>query len=190
MAQACIRPVGSYTELSSRHMFGPCAVGRASRGLQRSVSTLPLTLAAMHVAPFPPPDQTCARYLSSLPFPSSPAAPRASHGSPSHDDAATPSSQTMYRRWTWPLVPDRNEPEPVPGLKDVLSKVGLDRFSCEAEAWCREVGAAFLEECAEECEDLSMALGPYGILKCRELKAALWAHAHGYDNDHRCEDTG
>lgn len=83
----------------------------------------------------------------------------------------------MYRRWTWPADSNGRAHEPVPGLRDVLSSVGLASFTDKAEVWCEEVGAAFLEECADECEHLSTVLGPLDVIKRQELEDALRAYA-------------
>merc|ERR1712232_274188 len=153
-------------------MFRSHAAGRASIGLQRSLSSLPMTLATL--TPMMPPEPPNGRSRRSLTFSPSCTTLREMNPDLELEHATTScSSQTMYRRWTWPVGPNRKDPEPVPGLRDVLSDVGLASFSHKAEAWCQEVGAAFLEECVEECEDLSKALGHPGILRRQELEAAL-----------------
>merc|ERR1719506_1123118 len=170
----------SLVESSSQfgHMFRSCAAGCASIGRQKSItSSIPMALAAMHVAPLLPPEPSGGRLFSSLSLPPSSATLRHPCDDGCTEESAAPSpSQTMYRRWTWPVGPDMQEPEPVPGLRDVLSQVGLASYFHKAEAWCQQVGAAFLEECAEECEDLSLALGAPGILRCKELETALRVH--------------
>lgn len=155
-----------------------CAAGRVSTGLQRSSSALPRAFAGLCALPEPH-DLACGRLISSLTLPAlSLSSPMLSKDPQQEDAASPPSSQTMYRRWTWPVAPDRSDPEPVPGLRDVLSGMGLAGCIAKAEAWCEENGAAFLEECAQECEDLSLALGPPAASRCAELQNALLTRAY------------
>eukprot|EP00425_Heterocapsa_triquetra_P002824 CAMPEP_0195056948 /NCGR_PEP_ID=MMETSP0448-20130528/5180_1 /TAXON_ID=66468 /ORGANISM="Heterocapsa triquestra, Strain CCMP 448" /LENGTH=127 /DNA_ID=CAMNT_0040086843 /DNA_START=73 /DNA_END=456 /DNA_ORIENTATION=- len=87
----------------------------------------------------------------------------------------TDDSPTEFRRWTAGVC--HPESEPVPGLRDVLSRVGLSSYSAAAEAWCVRMGAAFLDELArdEELEALSEELVAGGLsptVRAR-LRAAL-----------------
>jgi len=63
--------------------------------------------------------------------------------------------QTMFRSWTATRstcsIPDDG---PVQGLRQALTDVGLSSFIPRTEAWCWDVGAAFLEEVLEEVDDL------------------------------------
>jgi len=138
-----------------------------------------MALAAMHAAPLLPLEQSCGRLFGSRSFSPPAAILRNSHDewNPEESAGASPSQKTMYRRWTWPAGPEIQEPEPVPGLRDVLSEVGLASYFHKAELWCQQAGAAFLEECADECEDLSLALGTPGILRRKELETALRGRA-------------
>jgi hypothetical protein len=99
---------------------------------------------------------------------------------------------TLFRTWTCPDpgTPSRwklNE-EPVVGLHAALAKAGLSSYEAAADAWCREVGAAFLEELAgeEELEGFCAALSPGGfpVAARQRLLAAIIAVRGGTQQEH------
>eukprot|EP00931_Biecheleriopsis_adriatica_P089631 TRINITY_DN63721_c0_g1_i1.p1 TRINITY_DN63721_c0_g1~~TRINITY_DN63721_c0_g1_i1.p1 ORF type:complete len:202 (-),score=29.95 TRINITY_DN63721_c0_g1_i1:51-614(-) len=89
---------------------------------------------------------------------------------PEHDSK----SPTVFRAWTR----ERGR-QAVPGLTSLLCSIGLSSYSTAAEAWCSEMGAAFLWELAEDeavMEDFGAALRRAGGLddaEQRRLRAAL-----------------
>jgi len=66
---------------------------------------------------------------------------------------------TTFRLWTWPTSPGK-ESEPVPGLRARLCSIGLSSYISLVEAWCAQMGAAFLSELegAAEAESLAQEL--------------------------------
>lgn len=59
---------------------------------------------------------------------------------------------TVFRAWTWSPDSSSLASEPVPGLRAVLSSVGLASYSNVAELWCLQMGAAFLADIADDAE--------------------------------------
>mmetsp|Transcript_124370 Transcript_124370/g.398297 ORF Transcript_124370/g.398297 Transcript_124370/m.398297 type:complete len:382 (+) Transcript_124370:161-1306(+) len=101
--------------------------------------------------------------------------------------------RTMFRSWTTQSSTTCGssdcgpEEGPVEGLRRALTEVGLASYIATAEAWCQEVGAAFLAEVAEEheafCDDLGL-----GELQRRPLRQVIgvteaasvaWCNRHG-----------
>jgi hypothetical protein len=86
-------------------------------------------------------------------------------------DSATPLA-TSFRTWT--SASDSSQPdlscqadtEIVPGLHKALRRAGLSSYAAVTDGWCRDMGAAFLEDLLgdEELEELSSTLGDRGIL--------------------------
>jgi hypothetical protein len=96
---------------------------------------------------------------------------------------------TSFRTWTSASDPDlscRAETEVVPGLHTALRRAGLSSYAAVTDGWCRDMGAAILEDLLgdEELEELSSTLGERGILLTLEacqtrLRRALqneWRH--------------
>lgn len=89
--------------------------------------------------------------------------------------------EPSYRRWTTSVETgaqaQQRGDEPVPGLRDVLTAVGLASYIEIAEAWCCELGAAFLEELVEDSEplvdDMATVIGFPGISRSGKLKQAI-----------------
>jgi len=74
------------------------------------------------------------------------------------DCQAAPEAQaTAFRSWTCPPPGEGHTAEPVPGLRDLLRSVGLFSYCDLAESWCREAGAAFLAELADDTEVQALA---------------------------------
>jgi len=90
--------------------------------------------------------------------------------------------EPSYRRWTTSCVQTCDQAqqcssERVPGLRDVLTAVGLASYIGIAEAWCDEMGAADLEELVEDSEplvdDMATVIGFPGISRSGKLKQAI-----------------
>lgn len=83
-------------------------------------------------------------YVAPIPFPpvDAPAA-----GALKIDDEVVQTA-TAFRSWTWPSP--LTEPEPIPGLRQLLGSIGLSSYAAAVEEWCTDMGAAFLLELAEE----------------------------------------
>merc|ERR1719330_640904 len=103
--------------------------------------------------------------------------------SPAQDRAARlcedcSEAQTAFRRW---LSPGSGEgaQEVVPGLRQALAVAGLTSYAAALEAWCEEVGAAFLAEVQEDLEDACEGLG-LSAPKRRQLRRLL-LQASGQD---------
>lgn len=100
--------------------------------------------------------------------------------------------KTLFRTWTCPGsgTPSRwklNE-EPVVGLHAALAKAGLSSYEAAADAWCKEAGAAFLEELAgeEELEGFCAEISPGGlpVAARQRLLAAIIAVRGGTQQEH------